>query len=171
MKPNNAFKFSLLNTPLGAMVIVTNEEALYLLEFEEPLRVTQGIQKIEKRIHSKVIRGKNKPMEFIEWELTEYFKGRLKNFKTPIVSIGSLFQQSVWHALQHIPLGCTQSYADLARVIGKPSAYRAVAQANGANQIAIVVPCHRVINADGKLGGYGGGIARKQWLLDHERGQ
>lgn len=171
MKPNNAFKFSVLNTPLGTMVIVTNEEALYLLEFEEPLRVTQGIQKIEKSINSKVIRGKNKPMESIEWELTEYFKGRLKNFKTPIVSVGSLFQQSVWQALQHIPLGCTQSYADLARTIGKPSAYRAVAQANGANQIAIVVPCHRVINADGKLGGYGGGIARKQWLLDHERGQ
>ncbi len=83
--------------------------------------------------------------------------------------MGSPFQKQVWKALQQIPHGQTCSYADLAAAIGKPTACRAVANANGANQLAIVIPCHRVINSDGKLGGYGGGVSKKQWLIDHEK--
>ena len=94
--------------------------------------------------------------------------GALKDFKTPIAYVGSDFQKSVWDALQTIPYGQTCSYSDLAKILGKTAAARAAARANGANQLAIVIPCHRVINMDGRLGGYGGGLARKGWLIDHE---
>lgn len=83
--------------------------------------------------------------------------------------MGSPFQTSVWEQLRKIPPGKTCSYADIALALGKPAAYRAVAQANGANQLAIIIPCHRVINSSGELGGYGGGVARKEWLLNHEK--
>lgn len=83
--------------------------------------------------------------------------------------LGSPFQTEVWSRLLQIPTGHTSSYGEIAATMGKPTAYRAVAQANGANQLAIVIPCHRVINANGELGGYGGGLSRKQWLLNHER--
>jgi AraC family transcriptional regulator of adaptative response/methylated-DNA-[protein]-cysteine methyltransferase len=101
--------------------------------------------------------------------LDNYFAGKLKQFKTPIFWSGSVFQKIVWDALVRIPYGETRSYADVAASLGKPSAFRAVANANGANPLAIVVPCHRVINTDGGLGGYGGGLARKKWLIDHEK--
>ena len=87
----------------------------------------------------------------------------------PTAWLGTPFQHTVWHALQTIPSGETRSYADIAKAIGQPSAYRAVARANGANQLALIVPCHRVINHNGGLGGYGGGLPRKGWLLEHER--
>jgi AraC family transcriptional regulator of adaptative response/methylated-DNA-[protein]-cysteine methyltransferase len=99
-----------------------------------------------------------------------YFSGVNHEFITPLALLGSPFQVQVWEELIRIPKGETRSYAQLASAIGRPSAYRAVARANGANQIAIVIPCHRVINSSGELGGYGGGIKRKQWLLDHEGG-
>lgn len=98
-----------------------------------------------------------------------YFSGKLRQFNTPTHLIGSPFQKKAWLALIDIPYGETRSYLQQAKVIGNPSAYRAVANANGANQLAIVVPCHRIINANGELGGYGGGVNRKQWLLEHER--
>jgi AraC family transcriptional regulator of adaptative response/methylated-DNA-[protein]-cysteine methyltransferase len=98
-----------------------------------------------------------------------YFDGNLTEFKTPLFFLGSSFQKQVWEALRKIPFGQTRSYAEMATFIGKPSAFRAVANANGANQLAIVVPCHRVINTNGDLAGYGGGIARKKWLIHHEQ--
>jgi O-6-methylguanine DNA methyltransferase len=90
-------------------------------------------------------------------------------FRTQLARFGSLFQKLVWDALLAIPLGQTGSYAQLAGAIGRPRAVRAVARANGANPFAIIIPCHRVINADGGLGGYGGGLPRKRWLLEHEQ--
>lgn len=90
-------------------------------------------------------------------------------FKTPLVLIGSNFKKSVWEELKKIPPGKTLSYSKLAAQIEKPSAIHAVASANGANQFSIVIPCHRVINNNGGLGGYGGGLTRKKWLLDHEK--
>jgi AraC family transcriptional regulator of adaptative response/methylated-DNA-[protein]-cysteine methyltransferase len=104
-----------------------------------------------------------------EAELAGYSDGSSFRFETPLARLGSPFQNAVWDALLAIPPGQTRSYADVARAIGQPEALRAVAQANGANPFAIVVPCHRVVNADGALGGYGGGLGRKHWLLDHER--
>jgi AraC family transcriptional regulator of adaptative response/methylated-DNA-[protein]-cysteine methyltransferase len=83
--------------------------------------------------------------------------------------LGSDFQKNVWRELIKIPPGETKSYADIAKAIKQPSAFRAVARANGANQLAIIIPCHRVINSDGELGGYGGGLTRKAWLINHEK--
>jgi methylated-DNA-[protein]-cysteine S-methyltransferase len=102
-------------------------------------------------------------------QLTAYFAGILTEFELPILMQGTTFQQRVWDALKTIPYGTTMSYGELAQQIGQPNASRAVGLANGQNPVSIIVPCHRVIGANGKLTGYGGGIERKQWLLNHER--
>lgn len=102
-------------------------------------------------------------------QLTAYFAGTLTEFELPLQMQGTIFQQRVWEALKTISYGTTISYGELARQIGQPNAARAVGLANGQNPVSIIVPCHRVIGASGKLTGYGGGIERKQWLLDHER--
>lgn len=104
-------------------------------------------------------------------ELTAYFAGQLRAFTVPVVLAGTPFQQRVWAALQRIPYGTTTSYVALARQIGSPGAMRAVGLANGANPVAIVVPCHRVIGADGSLTGFGGGLHIKRTLLDLEQGR
>lgn len=93
----------------------------------------------------------------------------MKEFKTPLFFQGSPFAKMVWEELQRIPFGATRSYAQIATAIGRPTAFRTVARANGANQIAIVIPCHRVINSDSAFGVYGGGILRKGWLINHEK--
>lgn len=102
-------------------------------------------------------------------QLTEYFAGERRDFDLPLAPSGTEFQRTVWHALAEIPFGTTCSYGDLARVVGRPSASRAVGAANGKNPIAIILPCHRVIGSSGELTGYGGGLPMKRWLLDHER--
>jgi AraC family transcriptional regulator of adaptative response/methylated-DNA-[protein]-cysteine methyltransferase len=102
-------------------------------------------------------------------ELAQYFSGTLRTFTVPVIFRGTPFEERVWRQLVQIPYGTTCSYADLARQIEAPGAQRAVGRANGMNRIAIVVPCHRVVNSDGKLGGYGGGVWRKHWLLALEK--
>ena len=114
--------------------------------------------------------GENAHLTKLKAELQEYFAGRLKKFSIPIVYPGTPFQQRVWTGLIEIPYGETRSYEELARIVGSPDGQRAVGHANGTNRIAIVIPCHRVVNKDGKLGGYGGGLWRKQYLLDLEKG-
>jgi methylated-DNA-[protein]-cysteine S-methyltransferase len=109
------------------------------------------------------------PFSEIKQQLTAYFAGTLNEFELPLQMQGTAFQQRVWEALKSIPYSATLSYGELAQQIGQPKASRAVGLANGRNPISIVVPCHRVIGANGKLTGYGGGIERKQWLLNHER--
>lgn len=109
------------------------------------------------------------PFPAAKQQLTAYFSGSLTEFDLPLQLQGTPFQQRVWEALKTIPYGRTMSYGELAQTIGQPNASRAVGLANGRNPLSIVVPCHRVIGANGKLTGYGGGIERKQWLLNHER--
>lgn len=104
-------------------------------------------------------------------QLDEYFEGARRTFSVPLAPLGTPFQQSVWQALLTIGYATTCSYGDIAKTLGKPNASRAVGAANGANPIPIIVPCHRVIGATGKLTGFGGGIPTKQWLLSHERGE
>ena len=163
------FKAAWLETPIGTMLAISDENFLYLLEFVECHGLEKEIKRLQLRMQSAIILGTTKPIQSIERELNAYFAGTLKEFNTPFVLLGSDFQKSVWHALTTIPYGHTKSYADQAHIIEKPSACRAVANANGANQLAIMIPCHRIITSAGKLGGYGGGVARKQWLLNHER--
>ncbi len=162
-------KASWLDTPLGPMLAISDEKLLYLLEFVNRRGLEREIERLRIRTKSAIIPGITKPIESIQRELNSYFDGTLKEFMTPLLLLGSDFQKSVWQALAAIPYGETRSYADQAKAIDKPFACRPVANANGANQIAIIIPCHRIIASDGKLGGYGGGIVRKQWLIDHER--
>lgn len=162
-------KASWLDTPLGPMIAVANEKALYLLEFVDRRGLEREIERLRQKTKAAIIPGRSEPIDSIEQELQLYFKGKLRTFQTSLFLIGSPFQKHVWESLLKIPIGETRSYAEIATAIGKPSAFRAVALANGANQFAIIIPCHRVINTNGELGGYGGGLTRKKWLINHER--
>lgn len=164
----NTMKASWLDTPLGPMIAIASETALYLLEFVDRRGLEREVERLRNRTKSAIIPGATNPIASIEKELKTYFDGTLRQFTTPLYLLGSLFQKQVWDALRCIPYGETKSYKKLSTDIGKPSAYRAVANANGANQIAIVIPCHRIIMNHGEMGGYGGGTARKKWLIEHE---
>lgn len=158
-----------IDSPLGPMLAIADEEKLFLLEFVERRGLEREIECLRKKMKVAIIPGMTKPLYLIEQELKKYFEGSLKKFETPIFLLGSDFQKEVWQALLKIPYGTTKSYAEQAAAMSIPKATRAVANANGANQLAIVIPCHRIINSNGALGGYGGGVARKEWLLQHER--
>lgn len=162
-------KASWLDSPLGPMLAIADEAALYLLEFVDRRGLEREIQRMRQRMKAAIIPGVSKPITSVEQELKVYFAGESTAFKTPLCVQGSPFQQNVWQELKKIPYGATRSYGELAVAINKPTAFRAVALANGANQFAIIIPCHRVIKANGDLCGYGGGVVRKQWLLDHEK--
>lgn len=165
----NILKATWIDTPIGPMIGIADEDSLYLLEFADRRGLELEIEKLRKKTGSTIIPGKCDPIISIEQELSLYFLGELKEFKTNLKLMGSIFQKLAWDVLCKIPYGETRSYMEQAKRVGNPKAVRAVARANGANQIAIVIPCHRIINNDGKLGGYGGGVARKEWLINHEK--
>lgn len=169
MGHNNILKAAWLDTPLGPMIAIANEDALYLLEFVDRRGLEREVERLRQKTKSIIIPGQTKTIHSIENELEAYFNGTLTEFKTPLFLLGSPFQKLVWEALKKIPSGETRSYTDMAKVIGSPYACRAVANANGANQFAIIIPCHRVITSAGDWGGYGGGLARKKWLINHEK--
>lgn len=164
-----ALKAEWIDSPLGPILAIADDGALHLLEFVDRRGLEREIERLRKKFA--IVPGKAKPLDSIKKELKGYFEGKLSRFTTPFVMHGTPFQKRVWEELQKIPPGETRSYAQLASSIGKPTAFRAVAGANGANQIAILIPCHRVINTNGNIGGYGGGVARKKWLLEHERNE
>jgi AraC family transcriptional regulator of adaptative response/methylated-DNA-[protein]-cysteine methyltransferase len=169
LEQHKFLKTSWLDTPLGSMIAIADDRFLYLLEFADCRGLEKEVKYLRQKTKSVILPGIAEPIHSIENELRQYFDGTLKKFETPFVCFGSPFQKQVWEKLQKIPFGETCSYADLAKAIDNPSAFRAVANANGANQLAIVIPCHRVINTNGNIGGYGGGIERKQWLINHEK--
>ena len=169
IKHHLVLKATWLDTPLGPMIAIGSETDLYLLEFVDRRGLEREVERLRKRAKAAILPGETAPIQSIRQELHAYFEGKLTQFKTSLFLLGSPFQQQVWQALQTIPPGQTCSYQELAVQIGRPSSCRAVANANGANQIAIVIPCHRVINTGGALGGYGGGVSRKQWMLSHEK--
>jgi AraC family transcriptional regulator of adaptative response/methylated-DNA-[protein]-cysteine methyltransferase len=166
---HRVLKASWLDTPLGSMLAIADENSLFLLEFVDQKGLERNIERLRHRTKSAIIPGSTLPIISIEKELNAYFEGNLTEFATPVHLQGSPFQKLVWQELLEIPYGETRSYSKQAESIGRPSAFRAVANANGANLLAIILPCHRIINQDGNLGGYGGGIIRKKWLIDHER--
>jgi len=159
-----------IDTPLGPMIAVSDAGHLLILEFFERKALLRELQMVQKAVKGSIGVGRFPPIDQIEAELSTYFSGRDKGFSTPLAPLGTPFTRSVWAALQKIPVATTCSYTDVANGVGRPSAIRAVARANGANPISIVVPCHRVIGADGSLTGYGGGLWRKRWLIEHEAG-
>ena len=157
-----------LDTPIGAMLAVADETGLHLLEFAERQALPREIARLKERV-GPICFGQSKVIEALDHQLGQYFSGRRATFDVPVVQRGTAFEARVWEALQQVPSGQTRPYGEIARSIGRPDAPRAVARANGANQVAILVPCHRIVGADGSLTGYGGRIWRKQWLLEHER--
>ncbi len=158
-----------LPSPLGPLLVAAVEDGVCLLEFGEPARLDGQLRRLRAAFGAATVPGRNSHLERLERELEEYFAGRLREFSVPLVIRGTPFQEKVWRALLRIPYGSTCSYADVARAVRSPAAVRAVGTANGSNRLAILVPCHRVVNTGGKLGGYGGGLHRKQFLLDLER--
>jgi O-6-methylguanine DNA methyltransferase len=159
------------DTPVGPMMALASDDALCALEFWKPGRMTRLDARLRRFFAPFEIEdGTNAVIaQTTEW-LDRYFAGDRPD--DPQLDMrGAAFELKVWAALRQIPLGQTTSYGEIARQLGAPGASRAVGMANGANPIAIIVPCHRVIGSNGTLTGYGGGLDRKKWLLDHERGQ
>jgi AraC family transcriptional regulator of adaptative response/methylated-DNA-[protein]-cysteine methyltransferase len=158
-------------TPLGPMIAVASGAGLCLLEFSDRRMLEVQLKRIAKAFRAPLTPAPNAAVEQADEELAAYFRGGLREFTVPLAFAGSEFQRLAWRALQAIPYGETRSYGDQARAIGRPAAVRAVARANGDNPLAIIVPCHRVVGADGQLTGYGGGLWRKRFLLDLEQGR
>ena len=155
-------------TPLGAMLAIGNDDGLCLLEFaDRPMLATQ-LRRIRQRFSATIIGGSHALLDQVERELKEYFAGERREFTVPLRIQGTEFQRSAWDALRKIPYGATLSYGEQAHRIGRPDAQRAIGRANGDNCLAIIIPCHRVVRADGTLCGYGGGLWRKQRLLELE---
>jgi AraC family transcriptional regulator, regulatory protein of adaptative response / methylated-DNA-[protein]-cysteine methyltransferase len=161
--------FARIETPLGPMIGMAEARGLVLLEFIDRPILPREIEELRDRHGYSVRPGDNPHLRQIEAELREYFSGARREFSVPLVTPGGTFEISVWKQLQAVPFGAMRTYGDLAKRLGKPNAARAVGAANGRNRLAIVIPCHRICGSDGDLVGYGGGRARKQWLLDHER--
>jgi AraC family transcriptional regulator, regulatory protein of adaptative response / methylated-DNA-[protein]-cysteine methyltransferase len=157
-----------IDTPLGPMIAGATDEGLCLLEFADRRMIEKQITRLEHLMKQPLVPGDHPHLTRVREELERYFAGALRTFTVPLVFRGTPFEERVWRQLVRIPYGETCSYADLAGRVKAPGAQRAVGRANGMNRIAIVIPCHRVVNSDGKLGGYGGGLWRKHWLLELE---
>jgi AraC family transcriptional regulator of adaptative response/methylated-DNA-[protein]-cysteine methyltransferase len=157
-------------SPLGPLVTAANDQGICLLEFTDRRMLEAQFETLKRLFSCAVLPGENEHIAQLREELDGYFDGKLRQFSVPLVYPGSPFQVRIWNELRRIPYGQTCSYEELARRVGSPSGQRAAGHANGLNRIAIVIPCHRVVNKDGKLGGYGGGLWRKQRLLDLEKG-
>lgn len=158
-----------LETPLGPMIAGASRDAVCFLEFTDRRMLETQFVTVRKRFRCTVVPGTNEHLEHLKHELARYFAAQLTQFTVPITYPGTPFEQRIWAELLKIPYGETRSYEDLASAVGAPGAARAVGAANGRNRICIVIPCHRVINKNGELSGYGGGVWRKRILLESER--
>jgi methylated-DNA-[protein]-cysteine S-methyltransferase len=158
--------FDEIETPIGTMTLVVDDTGVRALEFDhDPEKMRAHLEPHLGKIE---LERRANPGGYSD-AVRSYFEGDLHAIDAiPADPAGTPFQRSVWSQLREIPVGATRSYADLARAVGRPTATRAVGAANGRNPVAVIVPCHRVIGADGTLTGYGGGLKRKRWLLEHE---
>ena len=161
---------SRIESPLGPLVAGATPDGICLLEFTGPKRLAAQLAALRRRFHAGSASGRNQHIDRLERQLAEYFAGRRRRFDLPLIAPGTPFQRRVWRALVRIPYGETRTYGDLARRLGVPSAQRAVGHANGCNPLSILVPCHRLVGANGALTGYGGGVWRKRKLLELESG-
>jgi AraC family transcriptional regulator of adaptative response/methylated-DNA-[protein]-cysteine methyltransferase len=168
-KNKNIINLTRLETPLGPMVACAVEQGICLLEFSDRRMLETELKTLTKLLNARILQGENKHFILLHQQLNEYFEGKRKEFALPLFTPGTEFQKKVWQELLRIPFGSTRSYKQQATALKKPEAVRAVAGANGMNRIAIIIPCHRVIGSDGSLTGYGGGVSKKKWLLEHEQ--
>jgi len=174
--------FARIDSPVGPLLGAVAQDGVHALEFSEPERLEVHLAMLRKRFSIAAARtaradpaapgaeSDRSMLEQVRRELSEYFQGRRRSFDLPVRFAGTAFQEKVWRGLMGIGYGQTASYLELARCLGDEKALRAVGQANGRNPIVIIIPCHRVVGANGTLGGFGGGPWRKQFLLDLERG-
>lgn len=160
--------WQILESPLGPILIAADGAALRWLTFPDERGAEAEARRASEYLGIELFEGAHPVLEQAANELAAYFAGRLTEFETPAVPTGPPFHIQVWDRLLEIPFGQTKSYGQIAKELGQPEAARAVGAANGANPISIIVPCHRVIGADGSLTGYGGGLWRKQRLLELE---
>lgn len=160
-----------IETPIGKMIACATDKGLCLLEFADGKPTEQKIGSLLKISGETLIDKENSLLELTKQELDEYFCGKRKEFTVPLDMIGTDFQKQVWTKLLDIPYGETRSYMQQSLSLGDSKKIRAVANANGKNKIAVIVPCHRVIGTDGSLTGYAGGLERKEWLLNLESKQ
>lgn len=158
-----------IETPLGTMIACADVNGICMLEFSDRKALPTELKEISKHFNANIIQGENPHFKILEQELVEYFAGKRQIFTVPLSLVGTEFQKKVWEVLRGIPYGTTRSYQQQANILGNPKAVRAVANANGLNKISIIIPCHRVIGTNGTLTGYGGGIWRKQKLLELEQ--
>ena len=158
-----------ISTPIGSMRAGVIDDRLALLEFVDGRTLETTLRRLGKYFNAEILPGRHPLFKTLEKQMTEYFEGKRRSFEVPLFTPGTPFQKAAWDALGRIPYGTTRSYKEQAEMIGRPKAVRAVARANRENRIAVIIPCHRVIGADGKLTGYGGGLRRKKLLLELER--
>jgi len=162
-------KTATIVTPLGNMTAGAVKEGLCFLAFSDQAGMAAELENLAKLLDTEIKEGQHRYLRQVKRELKDYFSGKRKEFSVPLYTPGSEFQKSVWSALRNIPYGKTISYRKQAEILKNPGSVRAVAQANASNRIVIIIPCHRVIGSDGKLIGYGGGLERKKWLINHEK--
>ncbi len=170
-RSKNIIHICQLLTPLGPMMAASVKQGICLLEFIDRKMLESELKDLSKRLDAPLLTSPGPHLKYLKLQLEQYLRGDRKKFDLPLFTPGSEFQKRVWKGLQKIPYGTTRSYKEQATALGRPEAVRAVANANGANRIAIIIPCHRVIGADGKLVGYGGGLWRKKRLLALENGE
>ena len=157
-----------VESPLGTLLLAGDEQGLRLVEFAVEQRLEHDVAQLREELDAVLVPGRTALLDAAERQLAEYFAGSRTRFELELAPLGTAFERRVWSELGCIPFGETRSYGEIAERIGCAGAQRAVGTANGRNRLAIVIPCHRVIRGDGELSGYGGGVARKRWLLDHE---
>ena len=160
-----------MQCPLGTLFAVVDDSGVRVLEFVKTDGPIRQLEMMKRSLGGPLERGEHPILDRLREQLSGYFEGKRRVFDLPLHPKGTPFQERVWKALLQIPYGEVRSYIDLARAVGNPKAVRAVGGANGSNPISIIIPCHRVIGADGSIVGYGGGLERKGWLLAHERGE
>lgn len=168
-EPSLVLRAGWLETPIGHMLAAGDDEHLHLLCYIDKSSLVRKIAVVQKSLKARLELGDSRSVARARDELREYFAGARREFTVPLDLRGSTFQVRVWNELRAIPFGGTISYAELAQSINKPAAFRAVAQANAQNPVAIIIPGHRIVNADGEAGGYNAGLDRKRWLLDFEK--
>ena len=165
----DAVKINLFSSPVGPLLIGVHEKSIRFVHFTQMERLAEQLMRLQQQMGKPFRHATHQLHEQLEAELEEYFDRKRRSFSLPMKPLGTTFQMRTWQGLQKIPYGTTWSYEQLATEIGQPTAARAVGLANGANPLAILIPCHRVVNKNGQIGGYGGGVWRKQILLEVEK--
>lgn len=168
-KDKHIINITYIETDLGLMIAAATKKGICMFEFADYKLIDLEVRQLREEFKAPIVQGDNPHFHTLRKQLNEYFGGKLKKFDIPLDLAGTEFQKQVWLGLLQIPYGCTTTYAKQAELLGKPSAVRAVANANGKNKISIILPCHRVIGSNGTLTGYGGGIWRKKKLLEFEK--